>query len=170
MAHPLVTQLRFSRSEFRRALENVSSEEASKRLLPVNSIGWMVAHLAWHEHSYWIERAQGKSIIPRLKELAGYRKPASTPPIDEMWAAWHTVTQAADVYLEILTVEILKSHLVVNEKPLPASVGDMLQRMIYHYWYHIGESQAVRQLLGHKNLPEFVGDIEALAPYTPENV
>jgi hypothetical protein len=170
MTHPLVTQLRFSRSEFRRALENVSVEDASKRLLPMNSIGWMVAHLAWHEHSYWIERAQGKSIIPQLKELAGYRKPASTPAIDEMWAAWHTVTQAADVYLETLTVEILQSHLVVNEKPLPASLGDMLQRMIYHYWYHIGESQAVRQLLGHKNLPEFVGDIEVLAPYTPENI
>jgi hypothetical protein len=170
MTHPLVTQLRFSRSEFRRALENVSVEDASKRLLPMNSIGWMVAHLAWHEHSYWIERAQGKSIIPQLKELAGYHKPASTPAIDEMWAAWRTVTQAADVYLETLTVEILQSHLVVNEKPLPASIGDMLQRMIYHYWYHIGESQAARQLLGHKNLPEFVGDIETLAPYTPENI
>jgi hypothetical protein len=40
--------------------------------------------------------------------------------------------------------------------------------MIYHYWYHIGESQAVRQMLGHTGLPEFVGNIQVLAPYTPE--
>jgi hypothetical protein len=39
--------------------------------------------------------------------------------------------------------------------------------MTYHYWFHLGEAQAVRQALGHTSLPSFVGDI-AQAPYRPE--
>jgi hypothetical protein len=46
----------------------------------------------------------------------------------------------------------------VNGKPLPANIGTMITRMIYHYWYHNGEIQAIRQLFGHKNLPDFVSD------------
>jgi len=39
---------------------------------------------------------------------------------------------------------------------------------MYHYWYHTGENAASRQLLGHTNLPEFVGNIDDEAPYRPE--
>ena len=39
--------------------------------------------------------------------------------------------------------------------------------MTYHYWFHIGEILAVRQLLNHPRRPEYVGDIERLAPYRP---
>jgi hypothetical protein len=40
--------------------------------------------------------------------------------------------------------------------------------MTYHYWYHLGEALAVRQMLGHRDLPDFVGDIDSQAPYRPE--
>jgi len=40
-------------------------------------------------------------------------------------------------------------------------------RNIYHYWYHTGEASAVRQMLGHAKVPEFVGDL-SVAPYHPE--
>jgi hypothetical protein len=43
----------------------------------------------------------------------------------------------------------------------------MLMRVIYHYWYHTGEAAAVRQMLGHVELPEFVGDMDE-ATYRPE--
>ena len=46
MTHPLITQLRFARSEFVRCLEGVSQEDAVKRLLPMNCISWIVGHLA----------------------------------------------------------------------------------------------------------------------------
>jgi hypothetical protein len=36
-----------------------------------------------------------------------------------------------------------------------------------HYWFHMGESQAIRQMLGHTNLPQFVGDIGEKAPFRP---
>jgi len=47
-------------------------------------------------------------------------------------------------------------------------VGSLMQRVLYHYWYHTGENMAIRQLLGHTNLPEFVGNIDDEAPYRPE--
>jgi hypothetical protein len=63
---------------------------------------------------------------------------------------------------------VLTTHFVVNGKPVRESIGSMLHRITYHYWYHIGESQAIRQFLGHSGLPEFVGAIHAEAPYMPE--
>jgi hypothetical protein len=40
----------------------------------------------------------------------------------------------------------------------------MLLRNIYHYWYHTGEAHAIRDMLGHKNLPEFVGEMPVCLP------
>jgi hypothetical protein len=40
--------------------------------------------------------------------------------------------------------------------------------VIYHYWYHTGENMAIRQKLGHKQLPEYVGNIDDQAPYQAE--
>ncbi len=37
MTHPLVTQLRFARSEFVRCLEGISDEDARHRIMPKNS-------------------------------------------------------------------------------------------------------------------------------------
>lgn len=165
MTHPLVDQLRFARREWQRALEGVTEEEAQQRLLPMNSISWMVGHLAWHEQLYWLTYAQGTDVASHLDDLVGNSKPASTPSLREMWQAWDDVTRAADRYLDTLGPDQLSSHLTRNGKQLTQSVGTMLQRIIYHYWYHIGESQAVRQLLGHTDLPEFVGDIGTEAPY-----
>ena len=34
-----------------------------------------------------------------------------------------------------------------------------------HYWYHNGENQAIRQRLGHAELPQFVGNVDDEAPY-----
>jgi hypothetical protein len=169
MPHPLVTQLRFARSEFLRGLEGVTDEEARRRFEPMNCISWIVAHLAAQEQRYWLTAATGKILVPELNELAGYGRPATTPPLDEMLAAWHTITQAADDHLNTVTSEMLTTHFVVNDRPVPESAGSMLRRNTYHYWYHIGEAQAIRQLLGHKGLPDFVGAMHAEAPYVPES-
>jgi uncharacterized damage-inducible protein DinB len=85
-----------------------------------------------------------------------------------MVAAWKTVTQAADAWLDTLTSAKLQENPIVNGKPIPRRFGDLLQRTIYHYWYHTGENMAIRQQLGHSQLPEYVGDIDGEAPYRPE--
>jgi uncharacterized damage-inducible protein DinB len=166
-SHLLVSQLHFARSEFVRALEGVSEEDAVRRFMPMNCISWTVGHLANQEHRYWVVFAQQRDVAPGLYEQVGYGRPASTPPLKEMWAAWHIVTAEADKYLETLTPETLQGYLLRNGKPVDESVGTLLMRNIYHYWYHTGEASAVRQLLGQTNLPEFVGDMNKAA-YHPE--
>jgi hypothetical protein len=169
MPHPLVAQLHFTRREWLRALEGVSDADARRRFLPMNCLSWMIGHLASHEHYCWVQAAQHKNILQEVDALVAYEQPASTPPLADMWAAWQAVTRAADEYLGTLTTSSLQTFLLVDGKPADENVGTMLQRLIYHYWYHLGESQAVRQLLGHTNLPEFVGDIQLDAPYCPED-
>jgi uncharacterized damage-inducible protein DinB len=171
MAHPLVDQLRFARSEFLRGLGEVADPEAQQRFGSMNCLSWIVGHLAWQEQRYWLYRGQGQVLIPLLNDLLAYGKPACTPAVDEMWAAWRQVTQAADPWLDALTAETLQQPLVEGF----SSVGTFLQRNIYHYWYHLGEGMAVRQLLGnqglpgHTGLPDFVGDIDSQAPYRPDS-
>ena len=167
MPHPLVIQLRFTRSEFLRALEGVTAEEAARRVEPMNSIAWMIGHLAWHEQLLWLERAQGQVVVAEVKQC-GFGAPASNPPFDQMRQAWQAITNAADPYLDTLTPDALLTYWERDSRPQPESVGTSLRRITYHYWYHLGESQAVRQLLGHTNLPTFVGDIGIRAPYRPE--
>ena len=150
-----------------RGLDDVSEGDAVRRLMPMNCISWMVGHLADQEQRYWVIFAQKKNVVPDLYELVGYGRPASTPPLGEMWAAWRKVTAAADEYLDTLTPEKMQTFLVRDGKPVDESVGTLLMRNIYHYWYHTGEAAAIRQMLGHTNLPEFVGDINTAA-YRPE--
>lgn len=166
-SHPLVVQLRFARSELVRCLDGVSVEDGRKRLLPMNSISWMVGHLTSQEHGYWVRIAQGKNVAPGLEELVGFGRPASTPSLAEMWAVWRRVTAVADNFLNTLTSEHLQTHFEWKGRPHQRSVGTMLLRNIYHYWFHIGEAHAVRQQLGHTNLPQFVGSMET-AVYRPE--
>ena len=40
--------------------------------------------------------------------------------------------------------------------------------MTFHYWFHIGEIMAIRQMIGAKRLPQYVGALEQNAPYRPE--
>ena len=170
MTHPLVEQLRFARSEFARALDGVSEEDARRRLGPMNCLSWMVGHLADQEQRYWLERQGRDPLMPGLNALVGYGQPASTPPLAEMWDAWRTITTAADPFLETLTVETLQQLPPVFRPVAPESQGTMLLRVTGHYWFHTGEAHAVRQMLGHSNLPDFVGDIGLKAPYRPETV
>jgi uncharacterized damage-inducible protein DinB len=169
MVHPLVEQVRFARSEFRRCLARVSPEDAERRRLPMNSIGWIICHLAGQERRFWLIRAQGRTeVAPELDTWGAMDQPANTPPLDEAWVAWETVTAAVDPYLDALTQELLLERLVVNVEPMKSTIGTMLRRATYHYWYHTGEANAIRQLLGHQHVPEFVGEIQREAPYRPE--
>jgi uncharacterized damage-inducible protein DinB len=167
MRHPLVIQLRFARSEFVRCLQDVPPEDALHRFEPMNCLSWIVGHLASQEHFLWVQMAQGQNLAPNLRELVGFDRPPSTPPWDEMWELWHTITRAADRYLNTLTSEDLEDHLHWKGEPIPESTGTTLLRNIYHYWFHTGEAHSIRQVLGHPDLPQFVGNMSQ-AVYHPE--
>jgi hypothetical protein len=170
MPHPLVLQLRFTRSEFKRALVGITDAEARQRFLPMNCISWNIGHLAWQEQRYWLWRLQDRKLLPELDTLFCYGCPAITPPLDEMWTAWKAVTTAADPFLDTLTTEYLLSPRTFGsgDDTFTTNVGNLMQRVIYHYWYHTGENMAIRQNLGQAGLPDFVGDIDFEAPYRIE--
>ena len=168
MAHPLVLQLRFTRSEFLRGIKGVTEKEAKKRFLPMNCLSWNVGHLAWQEQRYFLGFGQGIRLFPEIENNFAYGAPASTPSLKEMLAAWKEITAAADPWLDTLTPKKLSQNVISNGKEIQRTYGNLLQRTIYHYWYHLGENMAIRQSLGHTKLPQFVGSIDRKAPYQPE--
>jgi uncharacterized damage-inducible protein DinB len=168
MPHPLVLQLRFTRSEFKRAASKLSEADARRRVMPMNSISWTVGHLAWQEQRYFIYFPTGEMLIPEFQEKYAFGAPHSTPPLGEMMSAWRKITRAADKWLDELTTRKLRQMVTVNGKETTLMYGNLLQRVIYHYWYHTGENMAVRKILGHTGIGYFVGNIDKKAPYTPE--
>jgi uncharacterized damage-inducible protein DinB len=168
MPHSLVAQLRFTRSEFQRGLEGLAPDDARKRLLPMNCISWNVGHLAWQEQRYFLTFAQGKILLPELNQQFAYGAPASTPALEEMQHAWQAVTRAADLWLETITTAGLQQTFSSPAGDWTTSFGNLVQRVIYHYWYHTGENMAIRQMLGHRDLVDFVGNLDDEAPYRPD--
>jgi len=167
-SHPLVAQLRFTRNEFQRGLTDLPPDDARKRILPMNCISWNVGHLAWQEQRYFLTFAQGQILLPELNQQFAYGAPASTPALDDMQQAWQTVTHAADLWLDAMTTAGLQQLFSSPSGDWTTSFGNLLQRVIYHYWYHTGENMAMRQMLGHTDLVDFVGDLDDQAPYRPD--
>lgn len=168
MTHPLVDQFRFTRSELLRGLIGVNEQDAARHFGPMNCISWIVGHLAWHEQRSYLQRPQGIILFPELNTTFAFGAPMSTPSLKAMLDTWHSVTQAADPYLDSLTTAKLQENLLLEGRPVGQTIGSVLRRITYHYWYHTGEILAIRQMLGHTDLPEYVGDIEGMAPYRPE--
>ena len=168
MGHPLVDQFRFTRSEWLRGLENISEEDGARHFGQMNCISWTVGHLAWHEQRSWLQRAQDKIPFPELNKSFAYGAPMSTPSLKEMLSLWSMVITAADPFLDTVTTASMQTELRLKDESVGPTLGTLLRRVTYHYWYHIGEIQAIRQMLGHKDLPEYVGDIDTEAPYRPE--
>ena len=119
------------------------------------------------EQRYWLHYGQGEMPLPDINKLFAYGAPACTPPLDEVWQAWRAVTAAADPWLDSLTTEDMALAMPKAFRP-GVTRGSLLLRVNYHYWYHIGENMAIRQMLGHTGLPDFVGNLDDKAPYRPE--
>ena len=91
--------------------------------MPVNSIGWIVGHLAWHEQYYWLTRAQGIILIPELIDQVGFGKPVSSPPLKKMISYWEIITHNTDDYLFRMKESDLLENLVVKGKELPFNMA-----------------------------------------------
>ena len=168
LAHPIVDQLRFTRSEWLRALKGVSEDDGARHFGQMNSISWIVGHLAWQEQRYLLYRPQEIMLREDIQKRFTTGGPMSTPSLAETLAAWRSITKASEPFLDQLTTKKLLVDLPLNGKRSGQSQGDAIRRMTYHYWFHIGEILAIRQQIGGKRLPEYVGNLEARAPYRPE--
>jgi hypothetical protein len=168
MVHPRVDQLWFARAEWQRGLDGLSELDAGIRFLPMNSISWMVGHMAWHERLCWMDRARGIKS-ERVLDAFATGRPASTPSLAGMQEVWRRIVAEADPYLDALTTADLELTLAHDTRQHRPTAGSQLQYVTYHYWAHIGEVSAVRQMLGHADLAEYVGDFPPEAAYRPED-
>lgn len=168
MTHPLVDQFRFTRSEWLRGLEDLTEEDGARHFGQMNCISWIVGHLAWHEQRTFLQRPQNIILFPELNQVFAFGAPMSTPSFKEMLETWRAVSKASDAYLDSLTIEMLLTDLLLNNESVGQTRGSALRRITYHYWFHTGEISAIRQMIGGKDLPEYVGDIDGEAPYRPE--
>ena len=78
--HPLVDQLRFTRSEWLRGLKGVSEDAGARHFGQMNSIGWIVGHLAWQEQRYLLHRPQGIMLREDIQQNFASGGPMSTGP------------------------------------------------------------------------------------------
>jgi hypothetical protein len=107
-------------------------------------------------------------LLPEIQEKYTVGAPPSAPSLAEMLKAWQEITTAVDPWLDAQTTRSLQSHVMSRGKPTQYIYGNLLQRVIYHYWYHTGEIVALRKMLGHMGIGQFVGNIDDKAPYKPE--
>lgn len=150
----IVRMLVVTRREFQRALWGIPDREAMVRAGGMNSVSWIVGHVAWQEDLFWRHWAQGLSRDTRLAPY-GYGEPPSAPDFQEMLALWREVAEATEPYLRGLSPETLTGPW---ESPEGENLGTLVVRCLMHYWSHIGEISAIRTLLGIAG-PQFVGSL-----------
>lgn len=145
----------YALSEFERGIEGVTDDEAHVRLTKadgskMNAISWIVAHIAWH----WL-RVRNEAT----QEPGGDRPAASgsdadgTPPpmkvaLRRLSSAKASVSWADDAGSDVL-----------SRSGGRESVGTALMRVVLHTWFHTGEINAIRQMLGHDEII-FVGEMK----------
>jgi uncharacterized damage-inducible protein DinB len=153
--HLLVEMQHLTRAEFLRGLEGLSDEDARRRIEPMNCISWIIGHMACQEHAYFAAWPQGEEVAPEYRPFA-YGSPASQPPLEEVMALWRAASEGADRCLHAADEEGLRQPIVAPDPRVEReNLGTRITRNIFHYWSHIGEISAIRQMLGHR-APEFV--------------
>ena len=158
--HPLVEQTQFVKQKWLDGHKKLSTDDGIKRMGHANSISWMVGHLAGFDQAVWLERPRG-IVVSEAVKVCGYGQPASTPDLNEMLDAWHAIQEKVNE----VQVELKSEDLLVHPGPpgnqSPENLGTLMLRQMWHYWYHLGEMQGIRQAMGHEKLPQYVGVIPA---------
>jgi hypothetical protein len=162
--HLLVQMQHLTRMEFLRGLTGqrpeggtrpLSDEDARQRVEPMNCITWIIGHMAHQEHAYFVAWPKGAPSEPQYQPFA-FGSPPSQPPLEEVMALWRSTCEAADALLHAANEESLRQLIVAPGRAAKGeNLGTRLVRNIFHYWSHIGEISAIRQILGHRP-PQFV--------------
>ena len=177
MYHP-VELARFALSEFERGLAGLTDEEARTRLTKadgtqMNAISWIVGHVAQH----WLSVRSLATLEPRPSGLrrfaSGTRADPAPRPLSDVLklfqdakASIDWVANADNTLMATTREEIVKASATTFQIDLGIpneSVGTALMRAILHTWFHIGEINAIRQMLGHSEIffvGRMVGNLE----------
>ena len=152
---------RFALSEFERGLEGATDKEARRRTAKadgteMNAISWTIGHIAGHWLSVAAYAKQEERPSRVVRFLGSHADPTPLPLTDALKllddakksADW--LGGAADSLLSSSPAGFLLSR---------ESVGTNVMRVILHSWFHTGEINAVRQMLGHAEIG-FIGDVQ----------
>ena len=128
--------------------------DLERRVGGINSVAWIVGHLAWQEQAYWLT-SRGEPAVADLQAF-GHTRPEAPPRFGEVFETWTRVTAAADPWLVGLREDDLRAHLRGRRLFDEENIGTLLTRASGHYYLHIGQITAVRKLLDYP-VPGFVG-------------
>ena len=162
---------RFTISEFERGLEGIGAEEARVRLKKadgseMNAVSWAVAHIARH----WLARTR-----PRQQLDFRPQDPTNPPPLTDA-LAWLAEGKAL---VERTLGDVDSQVLSQTGEGERENRGTALLRAVLHTWFHTGEINAIRQLLGHAEIGfvgnakgnlEWRGGAGVLGGYRPEEL
>jgi hypothetical protein len=148
-------------AEFRRGLEGLTGEEALIRHPKAddsrtNAASWIVAHVAAH----W---ANAQAYATGRESRAVEAPADGTPPA---WAdaLAHFDTAIADLSWVSIAGD---DRMAQRDEGRAYSPGTFLMRAVMHTWFHCGELNAIRQLLGHPEI-SFVGPFNGALEWVPE--
>ncbi len=146
--HTPVQMLYLSRKEFERNLEGLTDEDARNRIEPMNCISWIIGHVACQHRAFFVDWPAGSMTDARYQPYGWGMRP-SEPPLDEVLTLWQDVCRDSAEWLEAATKDSLQG---ICREPLGngESWGTLLVRCIFHTWFHLGEINSIRQILGHR--------------------
>lgn len=154
----------FAVSEFQRGLEGLTEEEALRRFpkedgSEMNSISWTVQHLAAHWGAIEAIFNEAEIAEDELRRSFGRTADPQPPPLKDALNRFRETTGGISDWVvpddDLMTRK-------VEPFGLGEDAGQSLIRVIFHTWFHAGEVNAIRQLLGHPEII-FVG----LGPPSP---
>ena len=159
---------RFALFSSDRGLEGLGEQDATTRLTKAdgsetNSISWTVAHLGRH----WLSArtdALGESVSASLQRFAT----GSTDPTPPSLLDARGVLDAAQQSID--WIEGASDGFLSNGPPSARNgerPGTRLMRAVLHTWFHIGEINGIRQMLGHAEIG-FVGKMAGNLEWHPE--
>ena len=137
--------------EFRRGLEGLTEAEAAFRPekadgTRMNAVAWSVQHIANH----W--RNVALAVAGRSLEWRGPPVDGTPPDYRAALAMLDDATLDLDWLAGAGNAAMLRTDVELGGE----SAGTFLARAVLHTWFHTGEINAVRQLLGHAEIA-FVG-------------
>ena len=148
----------FAIAEFRRGLEGLTPDEARTRVPKagageMNAITWIAGHVSTH----WLSvaaLAAGHARPEDAGRFAGANADPTPPELETMLARLDAARSATREWLAAAADELLAQPM--GGRAGGENLGEGVLRATLHTWFHAGEVNAVRQMLGHAEIP-FVG-------------
>jgi hypothetical protein len=148
-------------AEFRRGLEGLTEVEGIVRPpkadgTRMNAISWTVQHIGAH---WW---NVGHAVSSQPLESKAPPRDGTPPAYDAALAVLHEATSDLTWLRDAGDEALMRRPDFLRGE----SVGMFLARAIFHTWFHTGEINAVRQLLGHAPM-SFVGELHGRLDWIP---